>query len=81
MSKWYIQLKKVGRGKVTEGFEANVPTLQHAEEMAVRRCKRRLAGQCVFLESYDNAIYTVEAEGRTVGVVTITPLEKRKVVP
>jgi len=72
MSKWKIELKNIGRGKINHSLEVNADTLPEAENRAIRECQKYLMSDDVGLLDNSDLTYTVTAGYNSVGTVSIT---------
>lgn len=71
MSKWRLELRKIGRGKVSKDVEITTDTLPKAEQKAIKECGRYLMSRDIGLAYQDETTYLVTANCRGVGQLRI----------
>lgn len=71
MSKWRIELHKIGRGKITRSVDIESQTLEGAEAKAIQECRKHLRSNDVDLCDKLDLTYSVCAGFYTVGQIKI----------
>lgn len=74
MSNWKLELRNIGRGKVSKDIEINADTLPIAEKKALRECGRYLMSRDIGLAYHDETTYLITAGYREVGQVRIVKI-------
>lgn len=74
MDKWRIDLKKIGRGKITRSIEVKAETLPDVEDRAIRECSQHLMSRDIGLVDKADLTYIVYAGCHSVGHVSITAI-------
>lgn len=80
MSKWQIELRNIGRGKVCRTIVVETAILPAVEQRAIRECKKHLMSRDVGLNSRGDLTYGVCAGFRSVGEVSIKTVSGKKKV-
>ena len=73
-SKWRIELRKLGRGKVSKDVEVLADSLEGAEIEGIKSCYPYLASRCIDLDDHGDLTYGILAGFRTVGAMRIVSI-------